>query len=163
MNPISAWTMQSGQPLITRFILVDRRNHNNHFSSNWRWNSLWFCNSSGLSVAKPITKPILSYFCLSFLVSQSFRWYYDQILKGVHLSNISGRLSLILGDISYSSFITSIYFKKHASNGCMMTSSKGNIFRVTGHLCGEFTGHRWIPHRKASNTELWWFLWSAPE
>ena len=28
----------------------------------------------------------------------------------------------------------------------MMTSSNGNIFRVTGHLCGEFTGHRWIPH-----------------
>ena len=24
----------------------------------------------------------------------------------------------------------------------MMTSSNGNIFRVTGHLCGEFTGPR---------------------
>ena len=24
----------------------------------------------------------------------------------------------------------------------MMTSSNGNIFRVTGHLCGEFTGHK---------------------
>ena len=30
----------------------------------------------------------------------------------------------------------------------MMTSSNGNIFRVTGHLCGEFTGHRWIPRTK---------------
>ena len=29
----------------------------------------------------------------------------------------------------------------------MMTSSNGNIFRVTGHLCGELTGHRWIPHK----------------
>ena len=36
----------------------------------------------------------------------------------------------------------------------MMTSSNGNIFRVTGHLCGEFTGHRWIPRTKASDTEL---------
>ena len=26
----------------------------------------------------------------------------------------------------------------------MMTSSNGNIFRVTGHLCGKFTGPRWI-------------------
>ena len=26
----------------------------------------------------------------------------------------------------------------------VMMSSKGNIFRVTGHLCGEFTGPRWI-------------------
>ena len=29
----------------------------------------------------------------------------------------------------------------------MMTSSNGNIFRVTGHFCGEFTGHMWIPHK----------------
>ena len=30
----------------------------------------------------------------------------------------------------------------------MMTSSNGNIFRVTGHLCGKFTGHRWIPAQR---------------
>ena len=40
----------------------------------------------------------------------------------------------------------------------MMTSSNGNIFRVTGHLCGEFTGPRWIPRTKASDAELWCFL-----
>ena len=45
----------------------------------------------------------------------------------------------------------------------MITSSDGNIFRVTGHLCGEFTGHRWIPCTKASDAELWCFLWSAPQ
>ena len=43
----------------------------------------------------------------------------------------------------------------------MMTSSNGNTFRVTGPLCGEFTGHRWIPLTKASDAELWCFLWSA--
>ena len=36
-----------------------------------------------------------------------------------------------------------------------MTSSNGNIFRVTGPLRGKFTGHRWIPHTKASDAELW--------
>ena len=45
----------------------------------------------------------------------------------------------------------------------IMTSSNGNSFRITGHLCGEFTGHRWIPLTKASDPELWCFLWSAPE
>ena len=35
----------------------------------------------------------------------------------------------------------------------MMTSSNGNIFRVTGHLRGEFTP-RWIPRTKASDEEL---------
>ena len=43
----------------------------------------------------------------------------------------------------------------------MMTSSNENIFRVTGHLCGEFTGHRWLPRTKASDAELWCFLWSV--
>ena len=31
-------------------------------------------------------------------------------------------------------------------------------FRVTGHLCVEFTGHRLIPRTKASDPELWFFL-----
>ena len=31
----------------------------------------------------------------------------------------------------------------------IMTSSNGNIFRVTGHLCGEFTGHKRPVMRKA--------------
>ena len=35
----------------------------------------------------------------------------------------------------------------------MMTSSNGNIFRVTGPLCGEFTGHRWN-----FDAKLWCFF-----
>ena len=31
---------------------------------------------------------------------------------------------------------------------CMMTSSNGNIFRVTGPLCGEFTGPGEFPTQK---------------
>ena len=45
----------------------------------------------------------------------------------------------------------------------MMTSSNGNIFRVTGHLCGKFTGPRWVSLTKASDAELWCFLWITPE
>ena len=40
---------------------------------------------------------------------------------------------------------------------------KWKVFRVTGPLCGEFTGPRWIPRTKASDAELWCFLWSASE
>ena len=50
----------------------------------------------------------------------------------------------------------------------MMPSSNGNIFPVTGLLCGgggggggRFIGHRWIPHTKASDAELWCFLLSV--
>ena len=45
----------------------------------------------------------------------------------------------------------------------IMTSSNGNIFHITSLLCGEFTSDRWIPYTKASDAELWCFLWSAPE
>ena len=39
-----------------------------------------------------------------------------------------------------------------------MTSSNGNFFRVTGPLCWDFTGHRWIPLTKASDAEIWCFF-----
>ena len=41
----------------------------------------------------------------------------------------------------------------------LMTSSNWNIFRVTGHLYGDFLGHRWILRTKASDAELWYLLW----
>ena len=43
-------------------------------------------------------------------------------------------------------------------NARMMTSSNGYSFRVTSHLCREFTGHRWIPCTKASDAVLWYFF-----
>ena len=44
----------------------------------------------------------------------------------------------------------------------MMTSSNGTIFRVTGHLCGYFIGHRWIPHTKTSDVEIWCVFYLRP-
>ena len=40
-----------------------------------------------------------------------------------------------------------------------MTSSYASNSRVTGPLCGEFTGHRWIPLTKVSDAELWCFFY----
>ena len=55
------------------------------------------------------------------------------------------------------------YRNRCLSKVSMMTSSNGNNFRITGPLCEEFTGHRWIPLTKASEAGLRCFLWSAPE
>ena len=44
-----------------------------------------------------------------------------------------------------------------------MTSSNGNIFRVTGPLLREFTVHRSISPTKDGDAGLWCFLWYAPE
>ena len=64
--------------------------------------------------------------------------------------------------------IAAIWFKCHlfahsSPIHYMMTSTNGDISRVTRHLCGEFTGPRRIPLTKASDVELWCFLRSAPE
>ena len=52
---------------------------------------------------------------------------------------------------------------KDVSLHTTVTSSKKNVFRVTGPLWGESADHRWIPFTKTSDVELWYFLWSAPE
>ena len=46
------------------------------------------------------------------------------------------------------------------NSNLMTTSSNGNIFRVTGTVCGESIGKRWIP---LTNASLWCFLSSAHE
>ena len=46
---------------------------------------------------------------------------------------------------------------KGMATSIMTMTSNGTIFCVTAPLCGEFTGHRWIPLTKASDVELWWF------
>ena len=52
---------------------------------------------------------------------------------------------VIIGNVIRMSFQLIIPFY---STRFMMTSSNGNIFRVTGPLYGEFTGHWWIPRTK---------------
>ena len=71
-----------------------------------------------------------------------------------------------LGGKSHFHVMTSTWFtvlNRRNRTLCMMTSSNGNIFRVTGPVSGEFTGDQWIPLTKASDEELWCFPWSAPE
>ena len=50
-----------------------------------------------------------------------------------------------------------------AGRPTMMTSSNGNIFRVTGPLYWQFIGDRLIPPTKAIDAELWCSLWSPPK
>ena len=72
--------------------------------------------------------------------------------------------------VAYVVFLTStlanIFLSRHNMVNVfhdMMTSSNGNIFRVTGPSWVKFIGHRWISRTKASDAEFWCFLWSAPE
>ena len=87
-----------------------------------------------------------------------FVWYTFWNQPSEHMWPILGLFNL---HISLSYHSVSIYCQwLHPS---MMKSSTGNIFRVSGPLCGEFTGHRWIPLTKARDVELWCVFCSAPE
>ena len=50
-----------------------------------------------------------------------------------------------------------------ARQHCMMMSSNGNFFHITGLLRREATSQQRSPHTKASDAELWCFLWSTLE
>ena len=88
-----------------------------------------------------------------------------------HLANSRNTAAIIIQEnICNSIHVYGILFHRYSkclisykSRLLMMTSSNENIFRVTGPLCGKFTCPRWIPRTKASDAELWCFLWSATE
>ena len=78
---------------------------------------------------------------------------------GVKSAEIVILASTVLNALRYSSSSLFFLFNGTCAN---ITWSNRTIFRVTGPLCGEFTGTRWIPLTKASDAELWRFLSSAP-
>ena len=99
----------------------------------------------GLQRAGTINSTLLELSSIKFAWPSSDRGYPERYVHGF--------VMLCLFVVVF--WIHMVYF--------MMTSSNGNISRVIGHFCGEFTGYRWIPRTKASDAELWCFLWSAPE
>ena len=99
-------------------------------------------------------------------VNSSFEWDQMKNISSMKL-DISSGLHLALRNIISSKLAMNVlaklgayfcpwqcqkFWRNHwlSNIKSMMTSSNGNIFRVTGHLCGEFTGLRWIPRTKAS-------------
>ena len=91
-----------------------------------------------------------------------FTWHNHVYYKKYEAMMFAKVVKCVLA-LSNSVAVVDIYQKHLQTAAIMMTSSNGNIFRVTGHLCGEFIGPRWIPCTKASDVELWCFLCSAPE
>ena len=51
-----------------------------------------------------------------------------------------------------------LHIQRRSYVSFMMTSWNENNFRVTGPLCGEFTGHRWIPSQRPVTQSLDFFF-----
>ena len=104
------------------------------------------------------------YMCLKCicLMGEGMNYFDMPTLTGRPLSDVDCIYGVAMELLSDRFAFRTRLFCRGVIGNPMMTSSNGNIFRVTGHLCGEFTGSRWIPRTKASDPELWCFLWSTP-
>ena len=108
-----------------------------------------------------IINPILLTYLLTYL--DQFRRKYSRFhfIKKITFPSLRGKWVLARSVTTY--MLVAELSPDTGHKYYRMTSSNGNIFRVTGPLCGEFTGPRWIPRTKVSDAELWCFLWSASE
>ena len=119
--------------------------------------SAWFTEimACHLSGAKPLSEPMLGYRELGSWEQNSTNFYSKY--KTFHSRKCVWKYRL-RNDVKRT------FHQLYMNNSItMMTLSNRSISAFTGSLCGEFTGHLWIPLTKASDAELWYFLWSAPE
>ena len=116
---------------------------------------LWrHITSLGHSELMPCNSTIVWHFCLTFAHTHLVINNFCHIVVILIFSGILRQYT-----VQYMQLLPHLPQTNELPFEChMKTSSNGNIFRVTGHLCGEFTGHRWIPRTKASDAELWCFL-----
>ena len=104
--------------------------------------------------------------CMSILSNVYQTWnLFDIGLPLVILSHANIEYCDAVVSINMNEYLVTRILSVISLNQCdgsyMMMAPNGNIFRVTGLLCGEFSGPRWIPCTKASDAELWCFLWSV--
>ena len=76
------------------------------------------------------------------------QWYYEFVpfssnQPGIDILILGGDVAIIVCLFYVSGLHVSVW-----ENPYMMTSSNGNVFRVTGHLCGELIDIRWIPAQR---------------
>ena len=79
------------------------------------------------------------------------------------MAEISCNICTIKNIVAIIAKMSSVSQQSHSRHRStfMMTLSNGNIFRVAAPLCGEFTGHQWIIHTKASDAGLHIFFGCA--
>ena len=124
---------------------------NGWVKQSWGWwfetpsRSLWRHFNESTSLAVFVANP---------LIWAGVYWLWSVNLSVVGWFWLQRYWWVFLNLVHFLTFIETCPIWIWYSTGSMRASSNGNIFRFTVPLCGEFTGHRWIPHTKASDAEL---------
>ena len=130
---------------------------------SWKEPLIIFSNISSWKCRLPVTPHCLPQPGTVISITRSNRArHVHQILKPQH-NHYTGLSCKYCGDNRSCYNDTSLHKETIQLYLRMMTSSNGNIFRVTGPLVRRIHRHRWLPLTKGSDAELWCFLWSAPE
>ena len=66
----------------------------------------------------------------------------------IHISKLASAYLLELVNSTQAKIVYGWFQHSGVQHDFMMSSSNGNIFHLTGPLCGEFTGHWWIPSQR---------------
>ena len=107
--------------------------------ASWTTGNSIVCSTSSKQKKENISSTLLP------LVKESHRWPVDSPHKGPVMENHFNVMTSSCHSIKDRWMCLLNYV---AQGHAMMTSSKGNIFRVTGHLCGEFTGPGEFPTQR---------------
>ena len=121
---------------------------------------IWICcfivnpihrkNFSAIWIKK--TKIFIDKNAFENIVAASMWWVVSKIYHEVHFVAISAAQIRFAAWTSFGFLVLqwgSVSGVRHIKRNLhMMTSSNGDIFRIADPLCGEFTGHRWIPPHK---------------
>ena len=109
-------------------------------------------NKKLINQSRPFTIKTVMYYIITYLCVYNFTFSdVNLCMLKLYQTQINVVKHLICSSPgAYSKYIGTVWTKVIAQcyKNAMMTSSNGNIFRVIGHLCGEFIGHRLIPRTR---------------
>ena len=116
-----------------------RKHRSWHMMTSWQWKRF----SQYWPFVRGVHRSSV-YSPLKGWVMQSFIDFFDIMMNKILYKQSSYRWF----EMSWRSTDVSVMSGRDGYVRCMMTSSNGNIFRVTGRLCGEFTGPGEFPAQR---------------
>ena len=129
-------------------------------SLNWTWTCLRFTYTDPLFTALETSHQLRQEVSLvSNFLLYSTAGVWPPFTGRHHAADVSGAWHDYLGPCTDSLWLTLINNIYWFHDDVI----KLKVFRVTGSLWEKSTGHWWIPLTKASDAELWFLLWFAPE
>ena len=152
------------------YVITQKKYFSNRFhicETHWLGQKLWCFQNTASQLIEYAHNDTVTYFHILSLPEAILQGTYFKfcITRAPNILYYTPCTAKLLGGklVSFRLSLRPTYRVHSVAPIVMMMSSNGNFFRVTEHLWGEIHSPRWIPHTKASDTDLWCLLWSTLE